>query len=170
MSSFFSNWRNPVIWLVIGLPLVAVVAGIGLIVVSVRSGGSDAVPEDVRRTAQVQVADIGPDAVAARRQLRAVVRIDPEGGFVEVIPAAGDFDGAQLLVLTLVHPASQADDVELQLQRSDAGWRAPLRLDAGPAWNLVLEASDGSWRLQGRLVEGTLAAVVQPALRSPPAP
>ena len=170
MSSFFSHWRNPVIWLVIGLPLVAIVAGVGLIVVSVRSGGSDAVPEEVRRTAQVQMADLGPDARAAQLQLRAVVRVDRELGIVDVIPAAGDFPKDATLVLTLVHPAAQASDRRLELQRSDAGWRSDAidtdAITAG-AWNLVLQDDAATWRLQGRLDEGTLAAVVQPALKGP---
>ena len=172
MSSFFSHWRNPVIWLVIGLPLVAIVAGVGLIVVSVRSGGSDAVPEDVRRTAQVQLADLGPDASAARLQMRAVVRVDTDQGLVEVIPAAGDFPKDDSLVLTLVHPAAEASDRRITLQASEAGWRSAA-LDTAPivsgAWNLVLQDASGAWRLQGRLEDGTLAAVVQPALKGPDA-
>lgn len=170
MSSFFSHWRNPVIWLVIGLPLVAIVAGVGLIVVSVRSGGSDAVPEDVRRTAQVQQANLGPDARAAQLQMRAVVRVDPEQGVLEVVPAAGDFPRTQNLVLTLVHPAAQASDRRIPLRTSEAGWRSEA-LDTGAieagAWNLVLQDESGAWRLQGRLDQGTLAAVVQPALKGP---
>ena len=52
-----SKWRNPVMWLVVGLPGIAVVAGIGMIVVASRGGSNDAIPESVRRTAQVQVAE-----------------------------------------------------------------------------------------------------------------
>lgn len=168
MSTFLSHWRNPVIWLVIGLPLLALVAGVGLIVVAVRSGGSDAVPEHVRRTAQVQVADVGPDAHAARLRLRAVVRLDPDPGRLEVIPAAGDFGAADALVLTLVHPAAHVADVRLPLARTPTGWRSDA-VDpdtvSGASWNLVLQDAGGRWRLQGRLDRGTLAAVVQPALR-----
>ena len=36
-----SPWREPMVWLVIGLPLASVVAGVGLVIVASRSGSSD---------------------------------------------------------------------------------------------------------------------------------
>ena len=68
--------REPMMWLVVGLPIAAVVAGVALIVISLRSGSVDAVIDPVERTAQMQVSRTGPgparraEAVgrAARRQ------------------------------------------------------------------------------------------------------
>ena len=50
------------------------------------------VPADVADPAQVQAADLGPDALAQERKLSAIVRIDAELGIVEVLPVSGDFD------------------------------------------------------------------------------
>ncbi|MDH5822232.1 FixH family protein [Luteimonas sp. RD2P54] len=164
MTDHPSPWRNPVIWLVIGLPLVAIVAGVGLVVVASRSGGSDAIPDTVRRTAQVQVADLTPDAAAQRERLSAVLRFDAERGLVEVLPVSGRFMRDEPLRLTLAHPARADDDRELQLAPTETGWRAEAALDTGHDWNLRLTAADGRWRLQGRLARGELAAHMHPAL------
>lgn len=157
-----SKWRNPVMWLVVGLPALSVVAGVGLVVIANRDG-NDAVPDAVRRTAQVQVADIGPDAVAQREGLSAIVRSD--AGIVEVLPVTGAFDRARPLRLVLLHPAKAADDRTLTLQPTDTGWRTDAEVDPGHDWNLRVEADDGRWRLLGRLPRGQHAARVSPALQ-----
>lgn len=83
-------WREPMVWLVAAIPAMSIFAGVGLLVVAIRAGGADSVSDPVRRTAQVQVADLSPDALAASLHLRAVVRTDAGG--VEVIPVDGDFE------------------------------------------------------------------------------
>ena len=95
-------WREPMMWLVIGLPLASVVAGVFLVVVASRDS-SDAVGDVVRRTAQIQVADLGPDARARDLRLSAIVRVDE--GYVEVLPVTGDFERDRpLRVLLRPHP------------------------------------------------------------------
>jgi len=106
-----SPWRTPVFWLVVGLPLLAIVAGVGLVVIAVRSGGADAVSDPVRRVSQIQTADLGPDAAAKKLGLSAVLRV--EDGIVEVLPATGKFDRAAPLRLHLEHPTTQARDLQL---------------------------------------------------------
>lgn len=54
-----SPWRVPVFWLVIGLPVLSIVAGVGLVVVAARSGGADVVSDPVQRVSQIQTADLG---------------------------------------------------------------------------------------------------------------
>ncbi|NZA28535.1 FixH family protein [Luteimonas sp. SJ-92] len=165
MTEHPSPWRNPVMWLVFVLPGIAIVAGVGLVIVASRSGGSDAIPDQVRRTAQVQVADLAPDAVAQREKLSAVMRIDAERDLVEVLPVSGRFMRDETLRLTLAHPARADEDRELLLQPTETGWRAEAAIDTGHDWNLRLAAADGRWRLQGRLARGELAAHLHPALQ-----
>jgi uncharacterized protein len=104
MSPSGDNRRNPVLWLVIGLPALSVVAGIGLLVVAIRSGGSDAVPAEVRRTAQVQVTDLAPDEAARRAGLRVVLRVDADSGRIQLLPVAGQFNRGETLRLAVGHP------------------------------------------------------------------
>ena len=68
-------WREPMVWLVALIPLAAVVGTLWMVfVASDAPGTDDAVADPVRRTAQVQVADLGPDARAQALRLSAVVR------------------------------------------------------------------------------------------------
>lgn len=157
-----SKWRNPVMWLVAGLPALSIVAGVGLVVVA-NLDSNDAVPDRVRRTAQIQVADLGPDAIAQREGLTAIVR--SEAGVLEVLPVSGAFDRAKPLRVALLHPSKAAGDRTIVLAPSELGWRAEATVDPTHDWNLRLEADDGRWRLLGRLPKGQHAAHLRPALQ-----
>jgi len=157
-----SPWRNPVMWLVIGLPLLSIVAGVSLVVIAVRSGGADVVTDPVRRVSQIQTADLGPDAQARKLGLSVVLRV--EDGVVEVLPATGKFDTAAPLRLDLEHPTRQAEDLRLELQPHGSGWRVEQVVDPAHDWIAHLRPADGSWRLQGRLPRQQHAARLAPAL------
>ena len=159
-----SPWREPMVWLIAALPLAAVVAGIWLLVVAVRNGGSDAVADPVHEAAQIQVTDLGPDERARQLQLTAIVRIGT--GDVEVLPVTGDFDRSMPLHVALRHPMLASADREVVLQPYELGWRARIKLDASHDWNLQVTGDDGRWRLRGRLLKGQLAAHVKPAVES----
>lgn len=162
-----SPWRQPIVWLVIALVAASVAGSIALLVVAGGDGSTDAMPDPVRRTAQVQTADLGPDAVAGERKLSAIVRVDAEHGFVEALPVGGDFDRAAPLKLELLHPTLADHDRTLELAPTDTGWRVDAEVDGNHDWNLRLGDSDGQWRLQGRLPAGQQAASVRPALQAP---
>ena len=155
-------WREPMMWLVIALPLASVVAGVILLTLAFRDS-SDSVGDVVQRTAQVQVSDLGPDARARDLRLSAIVRVDEEG-YVEVLPVTGEFDRGQPLRIVLRHPARAAADVELRAAPSDNGWRAEADPGLGHDWKLELMPEGMRWRLQGRLPAGQRAAHVKPAL------
>ena len=39
-------WREPMVWLVTALPAAVLVAGISTLVIAIRAGGDDALPDD----------------------------------------------------------------------------------------------------------------------------
>ena len=100
-------WREPMLWLVFGLPLASIVAGVGLVIVAVRAGGADSVTDQVQRVAQIQTTDMGPDQRAQAMNLSAIVRL--ESGRIDVVPVTGNL-GTGALRLTLAHPAQAAED------------------------------------------------------------
>ena len=160
-----SPWREPMVWLVVMIPLAAIVAGIALVVTAQgTSGNNDVVADPVRRTAQVQVADLGPDARAQQLELSAIVRSGK--GVLEVLPVNGAFDRKAPLTLALHHPARAELDRSVSLVPTDTGWRTATKLDLAHDWNVQLGPADGSWRLQGRWPAGQQATYLQPALRS----
>ncbi|MBO9716599.1 MAG: FixH family protein [Pseudoxanthomonas sp.] len=162
-----SKWSNPVMWLVVGLPLLSIVAGVGLVVLAVRSGGADTVSDPVSRVAQIQTTDLGPDAAAKKQGLSAVLRV--EDGIVEVLPATGSFSHERPLRLLLQHPTREAEDLQLELQPDGPGWRTQQAVDAQHDWVVQLFAADGSWRLHGRLPRQQHAVRLAPSLGGPAA-
>ena len=154
------GWREPLMWLVFGIPAIAVVALAWMVFIAAGPGSTDSVDTTVKRTAQIQVADLGPDEAAARLRLAALLRID--GKDLEVLPLHAGFDTAKPLKLALRHPTRSELDHELLMQPTATGWRATLELDLAHDWTLRLVPQDNQWRLQGRLPRGQLSARLQP--------
>ncbi len=160
-----SPWRQPIVWLMVALVGAVVVGSVIMLMVAGNGDAIDAVPDDVQRTGQMQQADLGPDAVAAQRKLGAILRIDDEHGFVEVLPVSGEFDRHAPLKLRLHHPTRAEQDVMLELAATDTGWRADAKPATGHDWLLQLEPASGeAWRLRGRMPRGQLAAQLRPSL------
>lgn len=162
-------WREPMVWLVAALPLSAIIASIILITVAIRTGGADVVTDDVRRVAQIQTTDLGPDEHAAELKLSVVLRVDAKG--IEVIPVTGQFDRAAPLRLRMQHPSQADQDRELSLPPGGLGWRLDgVQVDAGHDWKLELSNSADRWRIKGRLPKQQLAARLAPSLKEAQAP
>ena len=157
-------WRNPMVWLVAGIPAASIIAGVGLVIVAMGQP-NDAISDKVRRTAQIQVADLGPDAQARQSGLRALLRA--EDGIVEALPVSGEFDRARPLVAMLRHPARESEDRRIELAPTELGWRASADVTLEHDWNVELASADGRWRLLGRLPKGQHAVALQPALQAP---
>lgn len=161
-----SPWREPMVWLLVALPLSAVVAAFALLFAAARSSGNDdPVADRVQQTGQIQVADLAPDSQAQQRQLSAVVHVGARD--IAVIPVTGDFDRHAPLRLSLRHPARAASDRTLQLQPSATGWHAAWALDPGNDWILQLAPVDGRWRIEGRLPRQQHAVRLAPRLATP---
>lgn len=155
-------WKEPMVWLVWGLPLASVVAGIWLVVTAVRAGGADPVIDDVQRVSQIQTTDLGPDERAAQRQLSAILQVRPD--HVELTAVTGEFGRETGLVLVMTHPTEAAQDVRLPLARTPTGWTAPAEIDTRHDWNLQLTPDNAQWRIRGRLQKDTQASRLAPSL------
>src|SRR3546814_12127144 len=81
-------YREPMVWLMLALPAAAVVAGLSTVVIAVRASGDDAIPESIRRTAQMQEADLAADQQALQRHLCASVQLTRSTGAVQEIGRA----------------------------------------------------------------------------------
>ena len=160
-------WREPMVWIVFAIPAVAIVFTVALLVYASRSSGTnDAVADRVQRTAQVQVADLGPDATA--KQLGLIAAVRQSGDRIEVLPVAGTFDRSAPLTLSLRHPSRADDDRETTLAPTKDGWQAALEIELDHDWNLQLAPANGRWRLQGRWTANHPAATLRPALEGGP--
>ncbi len=163
MEARRSGWREPMVWLVAGLPLAAVIGSVWLVYEAVRSGNDDAVYDQVQRTGQAQVANLDADARAAGLKLGAVLQID--GATLHVFPAGGAFVRNEPLQMTVLHPQQQASDRSVDLQPDSTGWHAELALEDGHDWIVHLTDERITWRLRGRLLKGQRAAHLGPSLQ-----
>jgi hypothetical protein len=158
-----SPWyREPMLALVWGLPLAAVVAGIATLVIAART--SDEGDRRVRRVAQTQTADLAPDRAAARLGLSATVSFDAEGVVHVTLDVAQAGDAT--LELSLRHGTDPRRDREVTLARVEGAAYAgllPCPLEAG-AYNAELTPADAGWRLVGRLEDGAVRVALSPAV------
>ncbi|MFY2765375.1 FixH family protein [Arenimonas sp. MALMAid1274] len=158
------RWRdNPVLWLVLGIPLLTVAAGVYTLWLAAGTRATDSHPDRVQRTAQMQEASLAADEAAAARGLSARIELSADATTVVVLPSSGPVAP----ILRLVHPLESALDRELALAPGSQGWRAPPTLAGRHAWQLQLVAADGSWRLVGRYWPGDASVAMTPAVAAP---
>lgn len=160
-----SPWRQPIVWLMVVLVGATVIGCIIMLKVAGQSDSIDTTPDKVQRVGQMQQADLGPDARANARKLAAIMRVDNEHGYVEVLPVNGDFDRKAVLKLSLHHPLREAEDTSLELTPTATGWRSDTHLAVDHDWRLQLGPANGeTWRLRGRLPAEQFAAQLRPAV------
>lgn len=158
-----SPWREPMLWFAGALPLAVLVAAAATIAIA-RGGDAGRGEAGVRRIAQMQLEDLGPDREAARLGRRAHVDADAPHGTIalRIEPPAADDESIELAML---HPARHRDDRSLVLHRDGELWRAvTLPWPASQAWEMRLRARDGGWRIGGRLTGGATQAELVPAV------
>lgn len=152
--------REPMMWLVILLPAAVVVAGFATLFIAIGSGSNDAVSDRVRRTAQIQTAELGPEERARTLGLVAVLQLQPDA--VRVLPVQGEFDRDKPLLATFAHPVRADADIDIELLPDANGWRADIAIDMTHDWRLQLAprhaGPDADWRIHGRLPAGQQAA------------
>lgn len=157
-------YREPMVFLVFGLPLAVVAASLATLSLAIVSGSSDSTREAVTRVGKGQTSDIAPDRRAARLGLTARLQRAPDSEAIRIDVRGSAIDADQLLLL-LTHPISAGQDAEAVLVRSgDAQFSGRLQASSEHAWNLQLQTIDGAWRLQGRLPRDAAYADLAPAV------
>jgi uncharacterized protein len=157
-------YREPMMALVLGLPLLSIVAGFSLLGIAIHAGGADAIPQEVRRTGKAQVGDIVADAQAERLGLRAHLSVDRETGAVTLSFLEGQAVHDARLELRLIHPTAAASDIEIPLLRHNAGYVGRMEATRRHDWLVVLSPIDPQWRLIARLAAQADDVRLHPAL------
>lgn len=135
------------VWLVIALPLSAVVAGIATVFIAAHDP-DDLVKAEYVKTGMTTVdASHTPLEQAARMGLAATLSY--AGGELEVrLPQQAT--PVEALSLTLVHPTRAELDKQISLAHQGQGkYHARAELAGQGKRRLILEAPDHSWRLEG---------------------
>lgn len=160
------RWYRPELALVLGIPLLTIVAGLTTLWIASGDLSADGEHEGARRTAQMQTADFDPDLAAARAGLSGSLRVDRVAGRVQVslprsVPAGTEVE------VEFVHSLHAGRDLRGRLRASEGAWVATLAPDAGSRWRVVVADRAHSWRLVGTLPRGSASLLLQPALAAP---
>jgi hypothetical protein len=143
---------NPVLWLVIILPLLSVVAGLTSLRLAVSRGDRE-LPANFHWEGGTFDADQDRLAMAATMGLSAEVRLDGPARRC-VVTLHGTSPSA--LRLDLTHPTSQFADRHVRLTGNGGTYGAPCAPLGAAHWWVQLADEQGSWMLRGR-VHGALA-------------
>jgi hypothetical protein len=144
------NWyREPWVWLMIALPMTAVVGGMITIYLAVTTSDGLVVDDYYKRGKAINM-DLARDEAAARYQLKASIDIDLRDNRVQLLLESAAGALPESLKLSLLHSTQPGHDQIIILQRGGDGvYSGPVEEMTRGKWYLQLEADD--WRLSGRL-------------------
>lgn len=140
--------REPLMWLVVAVPLATVVAGFVTLFLAAR-GSDEVVRDDYRKAGLAVESEPGRDAAAAAAGAKARLQVDAGSGRLRATLVLQDGVIPDTLQLLLTH-ATRADLDRLVTLRRDGPSHVGLteRLPAGH-WFVELGPPDRRWRLRG---------------------
>lgn len=140
-------WQEPMVWLIIALPVAAVIGGITTVMIAVENADTKVNQDYVKEGMGVSLV-VERDRKAAELGLSATLAAEP--GRLTVDLAGRLAAPPAQLALTLGHPTDSRQDMVLMLQPAGAGRYAAAyaSIPAGRR-NLELAPADRSWRLTG---------------------
>jgi len=142
-------YREPWVWLMISLPMTAVIASMFTIYKAVSTADGLVVDDYYKRGKAINM-DLARDAAAVRYQLKASVDIDLRENRVQLLLESAAMESPATLIFRLLHPTQAGYDQVIMLQHGGDGMYAGAidELTRGN-WYLQLEADD--WRLSGSM-------------------
>lgn len=139
-------WKERMVWLVIGLPLSAVLAGVATIFIAAHDPDDLVEQKYVKTGMAVQATNAASERAA---QMGLVASLKHVGDLLEIRVNRQDRPGVPLL-LTLVHPTQAELDKQIPLLHVGQGkYQARSELTGQGKRLIILEPADKSWRLRG---------------------
>lgn len=142
-------YREPWVWLMIALPMSAVIGGMITIYLAVTTSDGLVVDDYYKRGKAINL-DLARDEAAARYQLRAEIGLDLRDNLMQ-LQLQGALDTLpKALTFSLLHPTQPGRDQVITLRHAgDAVYYGDIDEVARGNWYLQLEADD--WRLSGSM-------------------
>jgi hypothetical protein len=143
-------YRHPYVWMLIAIPLAAVIGGIVTLRLAIVSSDGLVVDDYYQRGKEINQV-LERDRRAAVLHLEAVVELDHARDRVQVELHGGDgFAPPPKLEFAILHPTRAGRDHRMTLAAVGAGrYEGPLPLLEPALWDLQIEAQD--WRLTGTI-------------------
>jgi uncharacterized protein len=142
-------WHEPMVWLIITLPLAAVIGGFVTAWFAVNGADPLVTEEDLHKEGMALHQSMERYEQAARLGMNASLEV---GNGMITVHLKGRMDRfPDLLTLAAIHPSRADDDATMKLPAVAAGvYRASLPDMIASKRRLILEPPDRSWRLTGR--------------------
>jgi len=142
-------YREPWVWLIIALPMSAVIGGMITMYLAIISNDG-LVEDDYYERGKTINLVLARDEAAAYHQLEAALAINPENGQVAMTLESHDYSHPESVRLLLLHPTRAGHDQLVLLESAGEGAYIGIAKPISPAnWHVQLEADD--WRLSGRV-------------------
>ena len=139
--------KEPMVWLMFGIPLLTAVAGFYTLYIASLANATDEVNMPVTRIAQVQQSDFTADLAAARLNISAQLDIS-NGRWVVTSPS---HLSNRTLLLELQHPIDKTQDIRLVLDKRGNRFVSNTAVTKNHDWLLQLSDQHSQWRVVGRL-------------------
>jgi len=141
-------YAEPWVWLLIALPLTAVIGGMITLYLAVSTSDGLVVDDYYERGKAINI-DLARDDAAARYKLTASLVLY-QGSAVQLQLSAINGTWPKTITLSLLHPTRAGHDQVVQLQHNGAGiYNGKIDTLGSAHWYVQLEADD--WRLSGTL-------------------
>jgi hypothetical protein len=142
-------YAEPWVWLLIALPMTAVIGGMITIYLAVTTSDGLVVDDYYKRGKAINM-DLARDAAAATHGLRARLDFDMQSRRVLLTLESHDHQQPSQVKFSLLHPTRPGNDQVMLLQPAGPdGYAGTLQEVQDGNWYLQLEADD--WRLSGVL-------------------
>ncbi len=141
-------YRQPMVWMLIAIPLAAVAMGVTIFILAVVSDDGIVADDYYRRGLQINQS-LARDRVAARHGLNAVVKLDTDEKVIHAeLGADQSFRFPEQIRLNLSHATRSGRDLNLTLaQTAQRSYQAGLPELSLGRWYVQLHS--GEWRLNG---------------------
>jgi hypothetical protein len=148
LASVRPPWKEPLVWLVVGIPAATVVAGLATWWIAAQRADSN-VAEDWYKRGLTINRSLERESRALALGLRAEVSL--AGTHDLRVRLEGDGPLPDTIAVVLTHPVRAEQDRRLSLDRQpDGGYRIVSPLAGAGHWGLSIEAQD--WRIAARRV------------------
>lgn len=143
-------WREPMVWMLIGLPLAMVAIGFALLFAAVDHGGPVAdSPDKVTRLGHLQLtAEEAPQTRGSKPVTELILRHN--GGMIEAVPTDARIARGGDLTVVLTAQDASAQVLVVHLKPSELGWRGAGVISDEHTWRIEATSDRAPWRLQGQ--------------------
>jgi len=146
-------WREPLVWLVVGIPALTVVAGLLTWWIAAQRADSDVADDHYRRGLAINRV-LQRDEAARAQGLKAVIESPAatDHGVVQV-RLRGEGPMPEILILNLSHPVQAAQDQHLTLTvQADGSYRTQSGVSWPHAGRWAVSIDTPQWRLSGQAI------------------